>query len=60
MLAPTSKREILARMLANLKRIYTGDGDLNALERVLQLRTAIPGTPDEDRHQLTRLRARWN
>jgi regulator of sirC expression with transglutaminase-like and TPR domain len=55
-----STKAILARMLANLKQIYLNEGDALALEWVLRLRTAIPGVPDEDRHQLTRLRARWN
>ena len=53
-------KAILARMLANLKQIYLNEGDALALEWVLRLRTAIPGVPDEERHQLTRLRARWN
>ena len=60
MLAPVGPLAILTRMLANLKRIYTSESDLNALERVLRVRTAIPGAPDEDHHQLTRLKARWN
>lgn len=60
MLAPVGPLAIVTRMLANLKRIYTTEGDLDALERVLRLRTAIPGAPDDDHHQLTRLKARWN
>jgi regulator of sirC expression with transglutaminase-like and TPR domain len=60
MLAPVGPLAILTRMLANLKRIYTSDGNLDALERVLRLRTAMPDAPDEDHHQLTRLKARWN
>jgi regulator of sirC expression with transglutaminase-like and TPR domain len=60
LLAPVDARAILARMLANLKRVYTTEGDLNALERVLRLRTAMPDASDDDEHQLTRLRARWN
>ena len=60
LLEPATTTVILARMLANLKQIYLGAGDATALEWVLRLRTAIPGIPDEERHQLTRLRARWN
>jgi len=60
MLAPVDPRAIVTRMLANLKRVYTTDGDLTALERVLRLRTAMPDASDDDEHQLTRLRARWN
>jgi regulator of sirC expression with transglutaminase-like and TPR domain len=60
MLATVDARAILARMLANLKRVYTTEGDLNALERVLRLSTAMPDASDDDQHQLTRLKARWN
>lgn len=60
LLEPVGPVAILARMLANLKHIYVTSGDATALEWVLRLRTTIPGVPDEERHQLTRLRARWN
>lgn len=60
LLAPVGPVAIVARILANLKQIYVANGDATALEWVLRLRTAIPGIPDEERHQLTRLRARWN
>ena len=60
LLDPAGPVAIVARMLANLKQIYVSNGDATALEWVLRLRTAIPGIPDEERHQLTRLRARWN
>lgn len=60
LLEPVGAKAILARMLANLKQIYLNAGDAESLEWVLRLRTAIPGVPDEERHQLTRLRARWN
>ena len=59
-LEPVGPIAIIARMLANLKQIYVTNGDATGLEWVLRLRTAIPGIPDEERHQLTRLRARWN
>ncbi len=60
LLEPVGAKAILARMLGNLKHIYASQGDVTGLEWVLRLRTAIPGVPDEERHQLTRLRARWN
>ena len=60
LLAPVGPVAIVARMLANLKQISIANGDATALEWVLRLRTAIPGIPDEEHHQLTRLRARWN
>jgi regulator of sirC expression with transglutaminase-like and TPR domain len=43
---------IVSRMLANLKTIYTGSGDVQGLEWVLRLRTAIPGVPPRELAEL--------
>lgn len=50
-LEPVGPRAILARMLANLKAIYTRLGDLAALEWVFTLRLAIPGVPALERRE---------
>ncbi len=47
-LAPTGSRAMLARMLANLRRLYGAMGNARSLGWVLRLRAAIPaGTPQE-------------
>jgi regulator of sirC expression with transglutaminase-like and TPR domain len=47
-LAPVGPREILARMLANLRQHYLSGADAVALSWIVQWRTAIPGVePDE-------------
>lgn len=40
--------EILARMLANLRALYRAAGDAVALEWVLRMRLALPGTSDRE------------
>ena len=42
-LEPVGPRAILARMLNNLKSVYTGRGDIVALSWVFDLRMALPG-----------------
>lgn len=56
-LEPVGPRAILGRMLANLRSIYSGRGDLDALEWVLRLRLAIPDTPLLERRDLARVYA---
>jgi regulator of sirC expression with transglutaminase-like and TPR domain len=51
-LEPVGRRVVLARMLANLRAIYTSRGDNAGLEWVLNLRRAIPGTPVAERREL--------
>ena len=53
-------RMVLARMLANLKQIFLERGDVGGLRWVLDLRTAIPGVPENERDELRRLLARLN
>jgi len=49
-LDPVGPRSILARILNNLKAVYTGRGDVAALSWVFDLRRALPdATPLEDR-----------
>jgi regulator of sirC expression with transglutaminase-like and TPR domain len=47
-------REILARMLLNLSRIYTMNAEPVNLEWALRLRLAIPGAPGSDGLELAR------
>jgi regulator of sirC expression with transglutaminase-like and TPR domain len=55
LLAPVGPRQILARMLANLKNSYADRGDTASLEWVLRLRAAIPGVPPRELADLTRV-----
>jgi regulator of sirC expression with transglutaminase-like and TPR domain len=55
LLAPVGPRQILARMLANLKNSYNDRGDAEALEWVLRLRAAIPGVPARELADLARV-----
>jgi regulator of sirC expression with transglutaminase-like and TPR domain len=55
LLAPVGPRQILARMLANLKNSYTDRGDAASLEWVLRLRAAIPGVPASELADLARV-----
>jgi regulator of sirC expression with transglutaminase-like and TPR domain len=48
-------RAILGRMLANLRAIYAGRGDLDGLAWVFALRLSIPGTPAIERRELARV-----
>jgi regulator of sirC expression with transglutaminase-like and TPR domain len=52
-LQPVGPRAILARMLANLKAVFTSRQDHLALARVLELRVAIPGVLQEERVELS-------
>lgn len=51
-LAPVDSRQMLDRVLANLKRIYQGQVDRRSLAWVLELRTYIPGTQLSEHAQL--------
>ena len=59
-LEPVGPRVVLARMLANLKHVFVARNDVVALRWVLELRTAIPGTPASEREELRRLLADTN
>ena len=52
MLPVASNRDIVLRMLANLKDIYTRRSDRESLLWVLRLRTLVPGTPLSESAQL--------
>jgi regulator of sirC expression with transglutaminase-like and TPR domain len=52
MLAPVGARAVLARVLANLRHVFTASGSLADLVWVLDLRTAIPGVPVTERAEL--------
>jgi regulator of sirC expression with transglutaminase-like and TPR domain len=49
LLAPVGPRAVLARVLANLRRVLAESGDLHGLEWALALRSGIPGVPASDR-----------
>jgi regulator of sirC expression with transglutaminase-like and TPR domain len=51
---------IVARMLNNLRSIYTSSGDLAGLIWVLRLRTLLPGADPSAAYELTRAKARLN
>ena len=53
-LDPVGNRAIVARMLANLRAIYTARGDVEALEWVTALRQAVPGISPLERRDLAR------
>jgi hypothetical protein len=57
---PATTVDILARMLVNLRSIYTAAGDIANLIWVLRLRTLLPGAGPEATHELTRVQARLN
>lgn len=52
MLAPAPARVVLARMLANLKQLFTAADDARSLVWVLRLRSSIPGVPLQDSVEL--------
>ncbi|MGH9277932.1 MAG: SirB1 family protein [Acidimicrobiales bacterium] len=54
-LDPVGPREILGRMLSNLKAIYASRGNLEGLAWVFALRLSIPGTPALERRDLARV-----
>ncbi len=54
MLKAAGPRAILARMLANLERIYTTRKDSRSLAWVGRLRAAVPGVPPSELAQLSR------
>ncbi len=45
LLAPVGPRAIVARVLANLRGLFTESNDLHGLDWVLELRAGIPGVP---------------
>jgi regulator of sirC expression with transglutaminase-like and TPR domain len=49
LLAPVGPRAVLARVLANLRRVFGETSDLRNLEWVLALRSGIPGVPPAER-----------
>lgn len=51
-LEPTPPRQIVARILANLRRTFRGPADAVRLATVLRLRTMIPGVPVVERAEL--------
>ncbi len=51
-LAPIGPRLIVARMLANLRTIFAGQGDRPSLVAVLELHNRLPGASGEDRGEL--------
>jgi regulator of sirC expression with transglutaminase-like and TPR domain len=55
LLAPVGSRQILARMLANLKNSYSDRGDSASLAWVVTLRAAIPGVPAKELAELARV-----
>ena len=55
MLAPTGRRAILARMLANLRNSYAERGDASALAWVATLMAAVPGVPPAEQAELASL-----
>ena len=54
-LEPVGTREIVARMLGNLKNIYYERNDARSLTWVVRLRSRIPGVPPDERRQLAAL-----
>jgi regulator of sirC expression with transglutaminase-like and TPR domain len=59
-LDPTPRLAIVARVLANLKRVYIARGDFGGVNWVMRLRCALPGTPDSEREEWARLMAPIN
>jgi regulator of sirC expression with transglutaminase-like and TPR domain len=53
-LRPAPKREILARVLGNLKRVYIARTQWRNVEWVCRARLAIPGVPPVERAELAR------
>lgn len=53
-LRPASKREILSRVLGNLKRVYAARTQWRNVEWVCRARIAIPGMPAAERAELGR------
>ncbi|GAC1315513.1 MAG: hypothetical protein NVSMB12_11300 [Acidimicrobiales bacterium] len=49
LLAPVSSQAVLARVLANLRRLFAAAQDLRGLDWVLELRLGIPGVPVRER-----------
>lgn len=56
-LDPVGSRAILARMLANLKAVYAGRGQVEELAWVVQLRLTIPGVPPDEHRDAARVLA---
>ena len=49
LLAPVPSQAVLARVLANLRRLFAAGQDLRNLDWVLELRLGIPGVPSRER-----------
>ncbi|MDP8987772.1 MAG: transglutaminase-like domain-containing protein [Actinomycetota bacterium] len=56
-LRPVGARSIVARMLANLDAVATARGDRPLLERVVRMRTLVPGAPAPLRRRLAEVLA---
>jgi regulator of sirC expression with transglutaminase-like and TPR domain len=59
-LNPVDRPGIVARMLANLKALYSERNDLDSLRWVMRLRVAVPGVPSSERDEFARLMAPLN
>ena len=57
-LEPTAARDIVVRILTNLRQRALATADVGLLGWVAPLRAAIPGVGDDDLHLLARLRAK--
>jgi regulator of sirC expression with transglutaminase-like and TPR domain len=57
---PATNRQIVTRMLANLKSVYQARHDHRRLAKVMVLRSKIPGIGDAERDELLRLMAPMN
>jgi hypothetical protein len=49
LLAPVGPRDVVARVLANLRSLFAQSQDIQRLDWVLELRLAIPGVPERER-----------
>lgn len=59
-LAPTSRRDIVVRILNNLKVIYRQRNDYLRLGRVMRMRSSVPGLGEREREEFRRLMAPMN
>ena len=59
-LAPSSKLDIVIRVLANLKAIYQQRNDYLRLGRVMRMRSVVPAIADQERDERFRLMAPMN
>jgi regulator of sirC expression with transglutaminase-like and TPR domain len=49
LLAPVGPRDVVSRVLANLRALFAQSQDIRRLDWVLELRLAIPGVPERER-----------